>query len=447
MKHILIGALLLVATAVSAQTTPTTFPRKNVIEHFTGDQCGYCPEGMNAISEYVIDRDTTAIWVSHHYGYNTDEYTISASSKIGKMLGVSGAPTISINRKKYDYGQVFQPTLLSRLNITDTTTVASVVIEHTYDAETRQLDMTVSGVVLDTTVEQYLLTILIKENRLVGEQADYTTSWKTATWKEYMHARVVRDYVTHHFGDTVMVTNQSYSRSYSYTVDNNWVAENCCVVAYLTPMNKKPVVNAEQVALVAGTTGGEEYYPYGITEGVGPNSSVSFDSLIVNKVDDDLMEIQLFSSKSIKTASGSCKTVGLVYLNTEADSLQAGTYPIQDDGAMGSITAGYRIDEQRIFGGSILVYAQSSYLAHGDLRVAHMWRMNSGEMIVDEKGNITLAFKTYGGAKVSTAYTKSDVAVDNVIVPENLVQKVWHNGTIIILKDSKEYNMLGTIIR
>ena len=447
MKKIITCVFLLAAMMMHAQEMPSSFPRKNVIEHFTGDGCGYCPGGMNALSDYVINRDTNAIWVSHHYGYNTDEYSISESSKIGKMLGVQGAPSISINRKKYDFGQVFSPTYLPKLNITDTTSIASVAIAHTYNAATRQLDLTVSGMVLDTTVEQYLLTVLIKENRLVGEQADYQYSWKKLPWKEYMHARVLRDYVTHHFGDTVVVENQQYSRSYSYTVDSKWVAENCCVVAYLTPMNKKPVVNAEQVALVAGTTGGEEYYPYGITEGEGPNSSVSFDSLIVNKVDDDLMEIQLFSSKSIKTASGSCKTVGLVYLNTDADSLQAGTYPIQDDGAMGSITAGYRIDEQRIFGGSILVYAQSSYLAHGDLRVAHMWRMNSGEMIVDEKGNITLAFKTYGGANVSTAYTKSDVAVDNVIVPENLVQKVWHNGTIIILKDGKEYNMLGTIIR
>jgi hypothetical protein len=300
---------------------------------------------------------------------------------------------------------------------------------------------------VDTT---YLLSVLIKENRLVGKQADYNYLYncsKGGTWKEYMHNRVVRDFITATFGDTVYVKNQAYSNTFTYTVSEKWVPENCCIVAYLTPLKKQPIINAEQAPLIAGTMGGEQYYPYGSTEAKGPKNTVAFDSIQTYKSDDNTLEIFLLSSTSIKTNFGSTKAVGLVYLNTEADSLVAGTYPIQADNALGTITAGYRLDEERLLGGSILTYALSSYLTQGIVTPAHMWRMNSGEMIVDEKGNITLAFKTYGGANVSTAYTKSDVAVDNVIVPENLVQKVWHNGTIIILKDGKEYNMLGTIIR
>ena len=46
MKKIFTFVLLFVAVMMSAQEVPTSFPRKYLIEHFTGDQCGYCPGGM-----------------------------------------------------------------------------------------------------------------------------------------------------------------------------------------------------------------------------------------------------------------------------------------------------------------------------------------------------------------------------------------------------------------
>jgi hypothetical protein len=229
-------------------------------------------------------------------------------------------------------------------------------------------------------------------------------------------------------------------------MNEEWVAENCCVVAYLTPLNKKPIINAEQAPLVADTTGGEEFFPYGITEGKGPNTSISFDSIQTNKVDDNVLEIQLFASKSIKTNYGASKAVGLIYLNTEADSLVAGTYTIQNDNALGTITAGYRIDEQRSLGGSLLVYALTNYLNQGIINIAHMWRMNEGEMIVDEKGEISFVFKTYGGTTVNATYGEPEVAVENIISPEEQAQKMIQNGRIIIFKGGQKYDILGNTI-
>ena len=101
MKKIFTVVVLLCATLVaSAQEVPSSFPRKYLIEHFTGDECGYCPEGMYSIVGYTQKTSTPCIWVSHHYGYNTDEYTISESAKIASACGVSGAPNMAINRTK-----------------------------------------------------------------------------------------------------------------------------------------------------------------------------------------------------------------------------------------------------------------------------------------------------------------------------------------------------------
>ena len=217
-----------------------------------------------------------------------------------------------------------------------------------------------------------------------------------------MHPRVVRDMVTATFGDTVKVENLAYNYTTSYIIDETWVPENCCVVVYLTPLEKSPVINAEQVALVAGTEGGEQYGPYGITEGKGPNTSISFDSVKVTRLGNGQLEMMLISSKTIKTSYfGICKQVGYVCVNTEDSVLQAGVYPIVEGNADGSIMAGYRVDEEETLGGSRLLYAVSADLKNGIVTPIHMWRMSSGEMVLDEAGNISLNFTTYNGTSVT----------------------------------------------
>jgi hypothetical protein len=452
MKKISILLMVCAAISISAQEVPTSFPRKFLIEHFTGENCGYCPGGMYAITDYILNQNPSAIWVSHHSVFGNDDYTIPENTKIGVFLyGGNGAPMMALNRTTQEQGLVFNPGYLPTITITDDTVAdASVIINHTFNAATRQLDITVSGQVAHTVDTTYLLSVLIKENRLVGKQADYNYLYncsKGGTWKEYMHNRVVRDFITATFGDTVYVKNQAYSNTFTYTVSEKWVPENCCIVAYLTPLKKQPIINAEQAPLIAGTMGGEQYYPYGITEAKGPKNTVAFDSIQTYKIDDNTLEIFLLSSTSIKTNFGSTKAVGLVYLNTEADSLVAGTYPIQADNALGTITAGYRLDEERLLGGSILTYALSSYLTQGIVTPAHMWRMNKGEMIVEEDGDIYFVFETYGGTEVTATYGSPEVAVENVVAPDAPTNKMLRNGHIIILKDGVTYDLLGNIVK
>lgn len=432
--------------------TPTFFPRKFLLEHFTSANCNQCPMGMKYIVEYLDKQTTPYIWVSHHAVYGTDEYTIPASNAIAmNYLGMNSVPSVVFNRSKQDGLLVIGAWNIENLIVKDDTLAeASVVIDHQFDAATRRLDISVSGQVANKERTEYLLTILIKENRLVGKQEDAFCSWKGAKWKEYMHPRVVRDMVTATFGDTVKVENQAYSYTTSYVVDDEWVAENCCVVAYLTPLEKSPVINAEQVALVAGTEGGEQYGPYGITEGKGPNTSISFDSVRVTRLSNGQLEMMMTSSRTIKTDYfGICKQVGYVCVNTEDSVLQPGVYPIVEGNADGTITAGYRVDEEETLGGSRLFYAVSADLKNGIVTPIHMWRMSSGEMRMDEAGNISLNFTTYNGTSV-TATAKYDFSPAATGVEDTNWQssrtncrKVLRNGQLLIEKEGQWYSVLG----
>jgi hypothetical protein len=268
------------------------------------------------------------------------------------------------------------------------------------------MDITVSGESSFDTNGKFLLSVLVKENRLVGKQADYYYAWGDYMWKEFMHTRVVRGMLTPAMGDTIVMNNQAYSKTYSYTIPAEWVAENCCVVAYVTPVSNLPVINAEQVVLVEGTTGGEEFNPYGITESKGPDNNITFHQAQVNKVEgEDLLEVLLISNTKVSTAYGDAQPVATIYVHTDAATLSAGTYPIKEDGSVGSIQAGYRIDEKASFGGSLIIYAHSEYLSNGQIASTHIWRMLGGEMVVDEQGNISLTCKTCTGTTVNGTYT------------------------------------------
>ena len=154
--------------------TPTFFPRKFLLEHFTSANCNQCPMGMKYIVEYLEKQTTPYIWVSHHAVYGTDEYTIPASNAIAmNYLGMNSVPSVVFNRSKQDGLLVIGAWNIENLVVKDDTLAeASVVIDHQFDAATRRLDMTVSGQVANIDRKEYLLTILIKENGLVGKQED-----------------------------------------------------------------------------------------------------------------------------------------------------------------------------------------------------------------------------------------------------------------------------------
>lgn len=451
MKKCIIILLLLAGIKMSAET-PTFFPRKFLLEHFTSANCNQCPMGMRYIVEYLDKQTTPYIWVSHHAVYGTDEYTIPASNTIAmSYLGMNTIPSVVFNRSEQDGLLVIGAWNMEDLQVKDdTVSEASVVIDHQFDATTRRLDISVSGQVANKERTEYLLTILIKENGLVGKQEDAYCSWKGAKWQEYMHPRVVRDMVTATLGDTVKVENQAYHYSTSYVMDKEWVAENCCVVAYLTTLEKSPVINAEQVALVAGTEGGEQYGPYGITEGKGPNTSISFDSVRVTQLGNGQLEMMMTSSKTIKTNYfGICKQVGYLYVNTAANVLEPGTYPIQESEEEGTIRAGYRVDEEERLGGSRLLYAVSADLKNGIITPIHGWRMSSGEMTIDANGNILLNCTTYNGTSVTATavYDFSPAATDVEDTqwqsPTTNCRKVLRNGQLLIEKEGLWYSVLG----
>jgi hypothetical protein len=140
--------------------------------------------------------------------------------------------------------------------------------------------------------------------------------------------------------------------------------------------------------------------------------------------------------------------VAYIYVNSRDSVLVPGTYNIQDSQEAGTITAGYRIDEEETLGGSRLVYALSADLKNGIVSPIHMWRMSSGEMVVDADGNISLNFTTYNGTSVTASavydFSPAATGVEDVDgFRSSGVRKVLREGQLLIEKEGQWYNVLG----
>lgn len=450
MKKIFTILLLSVAMTTMAQEVPASFPRKFLIEHFTGTWCAYCPYGMMAIDYAVQTSKTPYVWVSHHMN---DNYSIDEGYEIYGIYAAAvpeteqGVPSMMLNRSQQAQGMGFHPGYLPEMTITDATTAeASVLIDHTYNAETRQLDITVSGQVANTTTTSYLLTVLIKENGTISNQSDAYFAWGSS-WKEFIHPRLSRAFLSAATGDRVNVTNQAYSKTYTYTLNEKWVPENCCVVAYITPLTKKPIINAEQTAIVEGTTGGEQFYPLGITPNGAPNNTdkIIFDSIVVNKKEADKLEVYLFSETLVNHAQyGYLKPMLALEINTTSDVLPVDTLDILAGNIENSITAGYFDMQTMSYGGSCYHYVDPVALQAGVIDRYFTWRLNKGKLAVDAQGNILTAGNFYNGKHFTMRYTApTNTAVEDVVAPQQQSIKYIQDGKLIIRNNGAEYDVVG----
>lgn len=390
------------------------FPQKHLLEEFTGQDCGYCPYGMDCVHEF-IQNDTNWIVVLHHYGYQADHFSVAGSKTITNKLGVSGAPSIAIDRArtKSDGGNVicFHPGYLPSVSTTQfaDSTYASIVLNNSYDAASRTLKVHVSGRVFKEDAPALKLTLLVKESGMVDYQADYYYTYEG--WQEFRHCNAVRAYLTAPTGDAVSVDSlYRYTAEYEVAINNQWAAENCAVVAVLAE-DFNPVVQAEQKPVVADTKGGADiqhggitavpvadYYPEPGTD-IAPStySGQETDTLATAtgyyqdypSYGFRFWQIQAYNTKQTVTVDKTtCIPFAQVYVFTElnAASIAPGTYPINGTMQPGSVWAGYRDDEQIEINGSMYYYTSKSYFTQGYLVPSAQWMIVDGELVVTETG-------------------------------------------------------------
>lgn len=265
------------------------FPRKLVLEYFSGQGCSNCPTGTEAVNALIFGHEDDVVCITDHsYGY--DAFTSEGAYFYGNYFNTSGsAPMMMLDRKKRTLfflegegeasvtGVVLHPTHFAFANnyrnFLDAEVAAparvSVLIDQDYDEETDVLTITVSGRRTETLAGSHVgLTVMVLEDGQVANQEGAS--------EDYVHNNILRDVLSDFKGDVIEWDEEgNYEMTYRYEIPEQFVSyglnetttpnrRNMRIAAFVSDFGENnegcTVYNANEADFI------EETYPSGLSE-------------------------------------------------------------------------------------------------------------------------------------------------------------------------------------
>ena len=270
MKKILLWSLIatIFPSVMIAQDIVTTRPQKKavILEEYTGINCPACPYGHTAAENIVSNNPGKAFIINIHNGSyaapNTGQpdFRTSFGSALQGQTNLGGYPSATINRHLFADLTEGGGTALYNAKwaqaaerILEQASPVNVGLSTTYDSETREVSITVEAFYVEGLpfgLESNFIQVAILESNVIGYQAGASSS--------YNHKHILRHLVTGQWGDEIENIEQGslINRTYTYVLEDDFVAENCSVVAFITETRQEVITGAE-VPVIFGWHNGE----------------------------------------------------------------------------------------------------------------------------------------------------------------------------------------------
>lgn len=218
--------------------------RQVLIEEFTGVHCVNCPAGSQAIEVLLDIHGQNLVAVSIHAGFFATPYpesqqdlaTTAGNSILSSLGDPAGFPTAVVNRHHFegeDSRQLAQSSWAGYIAQEQLSPPqVKIDLQTTFNETTRQLTLDVDLYIEeDITEDDVRLSLYLTENNIIDLQ-ETPDSVQT----DYVHKHVFRDAISATNGDLInenLTANSVISRSYTYTLDNSWVASECHVIGFV----------------------------------------------------------------------------------------------------------------------------------------------------------------------------------------------------------------------
>jgi hypothetical protein len=219
--------------------------RSVLVEEYTGVRCVNCPAGSEALKALIdIYGDRLAV-VSFHAGFFAPPYPESLydfrtddGNNLLSFLGEPlGYPAAVVNRRLFDgerrlqVGQGLWAGYIAEEIVVPPKMEIDLAVS--YDSLSRELDITVDLTVVESLAgEEVQLSIALTEDDIADVQL--TPQGKQA---DYVHKHVLRDMITNFDGNLLteeLSAGAEISRSFSYTINADWDATKCKVIAFVS---------------------------------------------------------------------------------------------------------------------------------------------------------------------------------------------------------------------
>lgn len=213
------------------------FNKRVLIEDYTGTWCQYCPRISYAI-EQVRTQTTDAVVVAIHRG-NSDPYNYAPALTLENLIGLQGYPTGMLNRKtEWTYPETSNIT--QAVNLTSGINPrVGLAMNTTLSGNTATVDVNVK---FGQNFSNLKLVVYALQDNLVYNQTNSTSYYGGVNpIVNFDYDDVLRGFLTLSIlGDGIPGStnlNDTYSRSFTYTIPSNYVAANMHYVAFVVDAN------------------------------------------------------------------------------------------------------------------------------------------------------------------------------------------------------------------
>lgn len=256
--------------------TPIMIPEFNfcdsrrvvLVEDLTGVECPNCPKGADALEAIANKCSKSVIAVVGIHG-NFLTKPINKNGIVSKydfrnpksieleeyLKPYLGKPSVQINRRYFE-GELYTAVdfIEQWASYIDQELSKPVEVEiqvsKSYNANTRKLDLDITGTSLITEQGNFKITVYLTESNIIDPQLN-----TTVIDEEYEHMHVLRDMLTKVTGDDFtsnIIKGNNYNKQYSYTIPSEFIAENMEVVVMVSrdKTDDKSVLQAQALKVV-----------------------------------------------------------------------------------------------------------------------------------------------------------------------------------------------------
>jgi hypothetical protein len=241
-------------------------PRNLVIEFSTGTWCGFCPCGEH-VADSLLTVFPNMIVIGYHSGGN-DPFAAFQGNAIFGMIGYTASPTACIDRTNhpgnaehpYMSYSMWAEAVTQRYNTSPSTVVDISISSKSYNSTTRELSANIDATALQNLTGQYKIHFILVENGVVYPQNHYEPCGPYGYDSDYVHKWIPRSIINGAAGENlnaggVWNQNQTLTKSFTYTLNNAWVASNCNFITIVYRDSSEGLfVSAVQQALLQSVT-------------------------------------------------------------------------------------------------------------------------------------------------------------------------------------------------
>lgn len=221
-----------------------TTARKVLIEEFTGVRCVNCPAGTVEAQRLIEQYQGQVIAVAIHAGSFAQPYPESivdfrvpeTASLLSYLKSPLGYPSAVLNRRLFEGERDLQlsKSLWPVFVAEEVAREAAVKIDLavSYNENSRQTQVDVAMTALQAIdADPLKLSVMLVEDNVADVQL--TPEGKKA---DYVHRHNLRDMLTAFNGNTIidgLPLGETVNRNYFYNLPEQWVAEECSIVAFV----------------------------------------------------------------------------------------------------------------------------------------------------------------------------------------------------------------------